>query len=91
MTAMSIAELEVLEGAAEFFAPTSFDVVDQLIGEYRQQLRHIDEIVGIAEGELGNAMHYFIEGNCSSDRFSRFSVPALFDRAGAVFALNAAY
>ena len=74
----------------DFFAPTSTDLVDGLLGQYRGMRARIETVAELIEGETAAAISYFLEGN---DR-SRDGVPvvdALFKLDGAVAALNSAY
>lgn len=74
----------------EFFAPASTDMVDGLIGQYKLERNRIEQVAEIMAGELGGVVHHFIEGN-KSDRDGWYRLDKLFDRAGAVAALNASY
>ncbi|VTU46085.1 hypothetical protein SRS16P2_00476 (plasmid) [Variovorax sp. SRS16] len=88
------AEFELLgdDEAEPFFAPVSSDAIDSLLGQYNQARRQIEELAGVVAGDLGNAVHYFIEGNAGDDRFHRsIYLDKLFKLEGAVAALNAAY
>ena len=86
------AEFEVVD-ETPFFAPVASDLLDSLLGQYQAARRHIDELGAIVNGgELGNVVHYFIEGNAGDDRFHRtVYVEKLFLVPGAVGALNSAY
>lgn len=79
----------------EFFAPTPFDVVDSLVGEYRSHRGAIERLADTLN-QPDNACYvsYFIEGNLPLDQ--RVSVTSrvkagLFNPAGAVAQLNAEY
>lgn len=74
----------------EFFAPTSSDLIDRLIGEYQMYRKHIDQIAGIVTGDLSDALTYFLDGN-RDDNYGQYSVGRLFDPKGAIAALNSAY
>ena len=83
---------EIVEDAAEFFAPTSADMVDGLISQYQRDLSRIERVVeALSPERLGSVVQYFLDGN--QDRRNRFtdSVDRLFSRDGAVAALNASY
>ena len=92
VNAMTHTEFEVMEDAAPFFAPVASDLVDSLIGQYNQARANIDRVCEIVAGELGNVLHYFIDGNCGDDRTHRtLYVEKLFERAGAVGSLDSSY
>lgn len=91
-------DLEILErgeDAADFFAPVASDLLDGLIGQYRQARARIAEVAAFVTGDLhASVIHYFIEGNHNDDRGrSTLSNAAdqLFAEDGAVAALNSAY
>jgi hypothetical protein len=89
---MSADLVETIDDTTPFFAPCSSDVVDRLIAEYQARRKQIDQMAAIAQGELGNVIHYFIEGNAGDERLHRsIYVDKLFKPAGAIFALNSAY
>ena len=88
----SLAEMEVVDDSAQFFAPTNTDLIDSLLGEYDQARGRIDTVAALVAGDLGNVMPYFLEGNTEDDRTrSSLYVDKLFKADGAVAALNAAY
>ncbi|WP_441280587.1 DUF4942 domain-containing protein [Tardiphaga sp. 862_B3_N1_1] len=92
MNAVVHSDFELVDDAGAFFAPVSSDLVDSLIGQYQQARKHIDQLAGIVAGDLGNVLHYFIEGNAGDDRMHRtLYVDRLFEAKGAIGALNAAY
>lgn len=72
----------------EFFAPASADMVDGLIGQYQQARNRIEQVAKTMSGEMGGVVHYFIDGN-KSGRDAWYGVDRLFERDGAVAALNA--
>lgn len=80
---------ELLE-ADQFFAPSSTDMVDGLVGQYRQARARIEKVAEIMAGELGGVVPYFIEGN-KRERDNWYRLDTLFSREGAVAALNADY
>lgn len=82
-------ESEVL--AQEFFAPADTDMIDTIIGQYRSERAKIDRVCDALDGGLAAVMHYFLRGN--QDRSARYlgSAEKLFDRGGAIAALNAHY
>lgn len=81
---------EILE--QEFFAPASTDMVDAVIGRYREERAKIENVCQFLHGDgLASVVHYFMDGNRDSrDRFTG-SVEKLFSRDGALAALNAHY
>lgn len=79
---------------SEFFAPASTDLVDGLIGQYRQERRRIQEVDAFLRGDgFHAAIGYYIAGNREELSGLRFT-PAtekLFRLDGAIAALNASY
>ena len=76
----------------EFFAPVATDLIDGLLSEYRARRLQIDELAAVVGGSLGNVMHYFLEGNAGDEQTHRsLYVDRLFEVAGAVHSLDAAY
>lgn len=76
----------------DFFAPVSTDAISSMVAEYDALKGRIEQIAAVVTGEMAVAMQYFLEGN--SDERSRWAAPnveRLFQRDGAVAALNAAY
>lgn len=80
---------ELLE-VEEFFAPSSTDMVDGLIGQYRMARNRVEKVAEIMAGELGGVVSYFIDGN-KSDRDNWYRLENLFAREGAIAAMNADY
>lgn len=79
----------------EFFAPSSTDMVDGLVGQYRQARERIAAVAQFAEGDTCKAViGYFLSGNANEDRgrlSMQMSAAQMFQEDGAVAALNAAY
>ena len=79
----------------EFFAPSSTDMVDGLVGQYRQARERIAAVAQFAEGDTCKAViDYFLSGNANEDRgrlSMQTSADQMFQEDGAVAALNAAY
>jgi len=76
-------------GLGEFFAPASTDLLDGLIGQYRDLLGKIDVLSGLVSGDLSAVVGYFVKGNSTPERgYSRMAADALFERKGAVAELN---
>ncbi|HUV96888.1 MAG TPA: hypothetical protein VMV98_05400, partial [Acidobacteriaceae bacterium] len=73
----------------EFFAPSCADMIDGLIGQYRQMRAKIEQVIGLFEGDLGNVVYYFVEGNKSRSGYSSISAERIFRREGAIAKLNA--
>ena len=85
-------DAELVEDTTPFFAPTSTDMLDGLLGEYQQRRREIDQLAGLMRGDLGNVVHYFIEGNAGNENLHRsLYIDRLFNAEGAVHQLDAAY
>ncbi len=88
-------ETEFVDDTAEFFAPVSSDLIDGLVGQYQHARKQIDRVADFMESDgTAAAVHYFLEGNATEER-GRFSLSMsaqqLFEREGAIAALNAAY
>jgi hypothetical protein len=87
-------QLELVDdgSAAGFFAPTPTSLIDALLGEYAARRAQVDQLADLVAGDLGNVVHYFIEGNAGDERLHRsVYVDRLFERTGAVHQLDAAY
>lgn len=84
----------IAEGAAEFFAPTSTDMVDTLVADYRRERSCIEGVDAFLRGDgFHAALGYYIEGN-REELYGLRSTPAtdkLFRVDGAIKALNAAH
>lgn len=80
-------------GTSQFFAPVASDLVDGLVGQYQAMRTRIEKVAALFEGDLGGVVHYFIEGNRSGDgsRYSSITAEKIFQRDGAIAALNASY
>ncbi|UAN43881.1 DUF4942 domain-containing protein [Serratia sp. JSRIV001] len=80
---------EVLDGA--FFAPASSDLVDSLIGQYKQ-LRSDVEMMAELINSHHASVHHFLEGNQDKDRRHYIrGVSELFKIEGAIASLNATF
>ena len=93
---MSANETELIAGAmADFFAPTSTDMVHGLVAEYRRDRQRIADAVKFAESDAFKGVwHYFAKGNADEYRGHSSltnSVEQAFREAGAVGVLNATY
>ena len=76
----------------EFFAPVSYNVVDDLVGQYnhdRQQIETVSEFFTNAAN--GGTLRHFVAGNVTNDRYTTVDTRKLFETAGAVASLNSAY
>lgn len=86
----NFAEQTWLKESEEFFAPSSTDLVDGLIGQYRKDKQRIIEIAQL----IGNdpCVSHFLDGN--QDHHSRYTAPSverLFQIEGAIKHLDADY
>lgn len=82
---------EIVDGT-EFFAPVSTDLVDSLIGQYKQMRANVENVAAfISGGDNAAAISYFLSGN--QDKHTRFTpaVGVIFNPVGAIASLNAAY
>lgn len=75
------------------FSVAAMDVVDGLIGRYRQARQNIDRIVEMTGGDAFKSVaHHFFNGNADEQRGRvTLEIKKLFDPAGAVANLNACY
>lgn len=89
MNAMS--EVIHLGEPAEFFAPVNSDLIDSLVGQYRSMHNRVCEVANIMTGEIAGAVSYFFEGNGQDSRYGSPSVEKIFQKDGAISALNSAY
>lgn len=84
-------EYELVDDNAQFFAPVSYDIFSELLGQYKSMRERIEAMAEMMSGEAAGAVSYFIDGN--QDSYSRYapSVDKLFNLKGGIAALNAAY
>ncbi len=86
---------DLVDDTAEFFAPVASDLIDGLIGQYQNARRNIERVADFMNSdETASAVHYFLEGNGTEERGRHslsMSAKQLFEREGALAALNAAY
>lgn len=73
----------------QFFAPASTDMVDALIGQYRQERERIEKVADLMATELGTTVQYFADGNKRREQW--YGLERLFQLDGAVAALNSSY
>lgn len=84
--------LEVIGESSEFFTPVATDLIDQLIGQYRGELEKVHQAADLFAGDMGGIVRYFLQGNgCDKRGYSSLRAERLFQRKGAVAALNATY
>jgi len=77
---------------SDFFAPVSTDAITSMVAQYDAGRARIEQIAAVVTGEMASAMAYFLEGNADTNsRWAAPSVERLFQPAGAIAALNAAY
>lgn len=74
-----------------FFAPVTSDIFATLVGQYQHMRTRIEQLAELVAGEAGAAVPYFLEGNVENSGRWAPSVSALFDRKGAIAALNSTY
>ena len=82
--------MEVVDDSYVFFPPVSSDLIDGLLGQYQSAREKIEQVAGIIAGDMGNVVHYFLEGN--KENAGRYTtVERLFNQENAIKALNSAY
>lgn len=86
--AAEIVGAERAEIVSDFFAPVSFDLVDQLVARYRSERAQVEQIAETISG--ASVIGYFLAGN-ASDMPYRPAPDRIFNLDGALRALNAAY
>jgi hypothetical protein len=87
-------DYEVLTGEEpKFFAPSNSDLLDSLLGQYQHMRDKIERIADAMAGpDFDGALHYFAQFANSNDRhLSESTVAKMFDKAGAIAFLNAAF
>lgn len=91
---ITVSELGSVE-SGQFFAPTNTDLLDALIGQYKDTRARIESVAHfMSEPQTESAIEYFLEGNRDESRGRRslsLSVKQLFDVKGAVAALNSEF
>lgn len=75
----------------QFFAPVPSDVFTTLVAQYQHMRTRIEELADLVAGEAGAAVPYFLEGNVENSGRWVPSVSAMFNRNGAIAALNSTY
>jgi hypothetical protein len=88
-----IAQVELVDDVAQFFAPVASDLIDSLIGQYRSMRLRIERVADFMAGpDVAGAMHHFESAARREDcHLSRSSLDRLFGLEGAIADLNAAY
>lgn len=76
-----------------FFAPAPADLIDSLLGQYEYMRKKVERVADVMNGpDFEGALHYFAEYAGKNDRhLTANTVSTLFDKAGGVAHLNAAY
>lgn len=89
--AAELAEVQLVDEGAEFFAPVSSDLVNGLVGQYQQMRGRVENVADLVSTETTGALPYFFEGNRSGIERHYPSATDVFKLPGAIAALNAAY
>lgn len=89
-TSSEPAHFEVVDDKP-FFAPMASDLLDGLLGQYAAMRQRIEQVVGLFAADLGNVVHYFVEGNKDRGSYSSVSAERICRAEGAVGALNSAF
>lgn len=79
-----------LADVGEFFAPASTDMVDGLVGQYKQDRARIERVAEFMATDVAGVLNYFVEGN-KHERDRWYGVEGMFQPAGALKALNSDY
>lgn len=89
----AVAEFDLVDDAATFFAPASTDMVDGLLAQYRAMRSKVERVAEVMHSpELEGALHYF--GTWSDGYDSRASsgiVERMFNLESALAHLNASF
>lgn len=87
------ATLELVDDAAQFFAPVAADVIDGLIGQYRVMRARVERVAEFMGGaDVAGAFGYFESAAQKREQhLSRASLGGLFSRESAIAELNAAH
>lgn len=87
------ATLELVDDAAQFFAPVAADVIDGLIGQYRVMRARVERVAEFMGGaDVAGAFGYFESAAQKREQhLSRSSLEGLFLREPAIAELNAAF
>lgn len=71
----NMCELNDVVDFGDFFAPTSTDLVDGLLGQYRGMRARIETVAELIEGETAAAISYFLEETAARATVFRWSMP----------------
>lgn len=86
--------MQAVAEADEFFAPANTDLIDTLVGQYKQVRRKVEAVDQFLRGDgFESVVHYFIEGNREQLTGLRWvpTTEKLFKLEPAIAALNATY
>jgi hypothetical protein len=86
-----LAEVQLVDDTAQFYAPVSSDLVDGLVGQYQQMRARVEQVAELVSSETTGALPYFFDGNRSGMERHYPSAADVFKLPGAIAALNAAY
>lgn len=86
-----LAEVQLVDDTAQFYAPVSSDLVDGLVGQYQQMRARVEHVAELVSSETAGALPYFFEGNRGGHERYYPSATDVFKLPGAIAALNAAY
>ena len=82
---------QIVEGA-EFFAPASTDLFDNLLAQYQRERSLVEQAAEFVNGpEVAQVMPLFIDGNTDRTRGLPADTGKLFAAEGAIAALNSRY
>ena len=90
----SCVEFDLLDDEEAFFAPTSSDAIDALMGQFEHELSLLESAASIASGDaFKSSMFYFLDGNTDKDSRSSMShlTDRLFNPQGAIMSLTELY
>ncbi len=89
----AIATGQLVDDHTQFFAPMASDLIDNLIAQYNETRERLDLLAGaVRDPKLAGVLHYFINGNCSEQKYSLpTTVDTLFRMEPAVAQLNAKF
>jgi hypothetical protein len=90
-TLIERADSELVDETAQFFAPVSSDIFNELLGQYKSMRERIEAVSALMLGESFGAAAFLLEGN--RDESSRYypNVEKAFALKGGIAALNSHY